>query len=311
MTRSLKSLSQGLRKTAFSAFAVAMMACVGVTAHAQSNGNPETACDPEYMQALKARAWLEAQREITQNQNLISKPDSVLQYTCFNKFLNNAASNFTIENLKRPFSETDEWKTTGFSGTSTDEALSKVVGQALKSYLDQNFKHTALGGRLSVDLASTHVDTVTSDGKYSCDIMKQVWELARCQNFMARKEDGFYDFEYYKSNDPRNLPSGYAACSAGSAMTKDTLSEAWDLAMKIAFNQQQAKFVMPAGDDGKLDETKYKVDEVKTHLDLIMPENCSDVKPIRTGLMVTRGDSEHPDMVCPAPGCTFDGGACK
>ena len=38
-------------------------------------------CDPDYYESLEARAWLEAQREITQNQNLIYKPDSALEYT--------------------------------------------------------------------------------------------------------------------------------------------------------------------------------------------------------------------------------------
>jgi hypothetical protein len=46
-----------------------------------------SSCDPAYYDTLQSRAWLEAQREITQNQNLIFKPDSVLQYTCFDKHL--------------------------------------------------------------------------------------------------------------------------------------------------------------------------------------------------------------------------------
>ena len=40
-------------------------------------------CDSNYWRQLSSRAWLEAEREIMQNQNLIFKPDSVLQYTCF------------------------------------------------------------------------------------------------------------------------------------------------------------------------------------------------------------------------------------
>ena len=42
-----------------------------------------TSCDPEYMDALEARAYMEAQREIAQNKNLIFKPDSLLDYPCF------------------------------------------------------------------------------------------------------------------------------------------------------------------------------------------------------------------------------------
>ncbi len=43
-------------------------------------------CDPEFWEVLKDRAWQEGQREITQNNNLIARPDSVLQMTCFDFF---------------------------------------------------------------------------------------------------------------------------------------------------------------------------------------------------------------------------------
>ena len=51
------------------------------TARAQAIASDS--CDPNYYDSLASRAWLEAQREITQNQNLIFKPDSVLEYSCF------------------------------------------------------------------------------------------------------------------------------------------------------------------------------------------------------------------------------------
>ena len=73
---------------------VAVMAfSVSLSAYAQ----PVSPCDPQYMDALEARAWLEAEREISQNKNLIYKPDSVLEYTCFAGFLNEAASNFATD----------------------------------------------------------------------------------------------------------------------------------------------------------------------------------------------------------------------
>ena len=47
----------------------------------------ESSCDPDYYDTLRHRAWQEAQREITMNYNFIPKPDSVLQYSCFDKQL--------------------------------------------------------------------------------------------------------------------------------------------------------------------------------------------------------------------------------
>lgn len=49
-------------------------------------------CDPEFWDVLTDRAWMEAQREITQNQNLIPRPDSVLEITCFDSFLDELGS---------------------------------------------------------------------------------------------------------------------------------------------------------------------------------------------------------------------------
>ena len=48
-------------------------------------------CDPEFWDVLTNRAWEEGQREISQNQNLIARPDSVLSMTCFDSSLNHLA----------------------------------------------------------------------------------------------------------------------------------------------------------------------------------------------------------------------------
>lgn len=47
---------------------------------------PDT-CEEEFWDMMKSRADMEANREITQNQNLIAKPDSVLMLTCFDSVL--------------------------------------------------------------------------------------------------------------------------------------------------------------------------------------------------------------------------------
>lgn len=293
----------------------AFLSLAALPAYAQ-----ETPCDPEFMEAMKARAWLEAQREITQNQNLITKPDSVLEYSCFRGFLNKAAMNFSINGLNRQFSETDQWETSGFSQTSTDQALSNVVGQALNSFLNQNFNHSALGGRLSsIDLSAQHSASVNGNQAYDCDVMARVWELARCQNFAQRTaQDFFYDFNYYMENDdPRNLPPGLESCtqlaggSDNQALGRSQLQEAYNMAIGIAFNQEQDKFVMPASGDGNIDETPYETDNVQTHFNLILPDQGCEGEPIPTGIEVVRGGQTFPDKVCPTPGCTFDGQSCS
>lgn len=136
---------------------------------------PATACDPEYMDALESRAWLEAQREITQNQNLISKPDSVLEYTCFNRFLNQMSHGFNVISqatstqpavYDRLFSETGHWgAVTGINSRSTDDTLENVVRTTMNAYLTRNFQHNFLGDRLpNIDYYAANLD---SNGKYN------------------------------------------------------------------------------------------------------------------------------------------------
>lgn len=52
----------------------------------------DTACDGNFMNQIQARAYMEASREVIMAQQMIHKPDSVLEYTCFDQFLNQASA---------------------------------------------------------------------------------------------------------------------------------------------------------------------------------------------------------------------------
>ncbi len=54
-------------------------------------GDQRNTCDPAFREVLSNRAWMEAQREVTQTQNLIARPDSVLAMSCFKQFLDHQA----------------------------------------------------------------------------------------------------------------------------------------------------------------------------------------------------------------------------
>lgn len=159
---------------------------------------PDSACDSEYYDELEARAWLEAQREITQNQNLIFKPDSVLEYSCFFEQIGDAVSGST-------FSQPGQ----------INNSVNNVVINPATDYLNANFSHDFLGGRAS----GLSVDTS------SCNVMNLVWEAAKCMNFMANPaEDGFFSFETYAgSDDKRFLPT---RCSAISSRWNTNITEA-------------------------------------------------------------------------------------
>ncbi|MCD8566610.1 MAG: hypothetical protein LRY36_01590 [Alphaproteobacteria bacterium] len=246
----------------------------------------ETPCDDEYMKSLESRAWLEAQREITQNQNLIYKPDSVLAYTCFDKFANVTANMQSWQG----FSESNRWGNviTPLT-TAMDQALQPLVGSSLLSYLNTNFNNAYLSGRGPSSYKSGSI----SGGSYSCSEMNKVWELAKCYNFQTLPQDGFFTFEEHSKDDKRKLPQ---ACT--------NPSEAWT-------KQIQASGLEPDT------APSWPFDKVEVYYDKLKPENCSSSTPLPTGVTVTSNTPGLPaswdEKICIIPGCYSDpnnGGQC-
>ncbi len=246
------------------------------SAQAQFADSP---CDPNYYKSLEARAWLEAQREITQNQNLIFKPDSVLEYTCFDKHMNVMAAS-----AKNMFSENqDRWGAIRPEG-SMGAALTGLVGAAFSDYDTSNFSHTLLGGRS--DEPYEPEETI-SGGEYACDVMQKVWQEAKCMNFIDNESnDGFFTFaEYASGPDKRFAPTG---CSNTSL---------WETNIKLANAENN---------------DPWKSDSTKTYLNDIYRTDCggsNDRFNIQTGLRVFRakGDvTEYMERVCVVPGCFWN-----
>ncbi len=269
-----------------------------------------TPCDTLYYESLSARAWMEAQREITQNQNIILKPDSVLEYTCFDLFLRELA-----EHARNMLSET-----TAFGGpmssTSMDNALQNLIGTSLQAYGQGNFGHGVprtydlLGGH-SAGSGINHTFANISGGAYSCNIMQRVWQAAKCINFGAHltitpagggtPTDGFYTFQEYADVtnaanilDKRHRPT--ACLSVG-------LKAQWNTNLVAAY-------VTPP----------WTEDPVRTYIANISAPTCAgtpcrcqvggvDVVPIPTGVDVTRPNITpltYQDKICVQPGCRYN-----
>ena len=271
-------------------FVMALLTLCATLTYTSQKGwaQQDPGCDPEYFESLQSRAWLEAQREITQNQNLITKPDSVLEYTCFDLYLNELA-----DHAQDMFSETQRWgqirgiRTSGAG--STDDALEQVVGTALRTYVSQNFEeggtngpYDLLGGRLN---GTDHEMTQAVSGnnaQYQCDIMRQVWQQAKCMNFIDNEtHDGFYTFDEYRDYDPdhRFLPSECPHV------------QRWETDIRTATVDA---------------DTPWEEDDVETFLEQIDPDDCQQSGIVSTGFNVYRR-GEHPEdwRVCIAPGCTY------
>lgn len=260
--------------------------------HAGTPVIPASPCDALYYETLSARAWLEAQREITQNQNLILKPDSVFEYTCFDTLVWELA-----DHGDEMLSETNLFGTP-LSNSSLDDTLESLVTSSLAAYHSANFGYYPglLGGHTAA-LAIKHTPTASIGGTaYSCDIMEQVWHAAKCINFASNSTtEGFFTLAEYAGTsvlDKRTMPS---ICTPIPAQWAANLTTA-------------------------LTTGPWTNDPVQTYITQITPPTCTasgtcacSGDPIPTGLRVSRAGSgvtvtNYDEHVCLQPGCRYHPG---
>ncbi len=270
------------------------------------------ACDADFMNQIYAKAWLESERQNVIGEVLIRKPDSVLQYSCFDQMAG------LISTKAGPlFTESKEWdnkkvKIDGEINTEDidtqhtvyintymeddrmDKAIEHFVLESLQKYLGDNFNHAFLGGSSAVNSNSGG-----GQGSYHCDKMNLVYYDAKCVNM--NEDVGFYTFDELANLDPRLLPK---SC-------KNTDLEEFPKIIKVAENEgfQYAYFDRFATADGKATLLDRMIDSRK----------CQDVAPVPTGAKfkvdnfnvggatgdVTSVPQEYEDKVCPKPGCTY------
>lgn len=190
----------------------------------------ESSCDGGFMNQIYSKAYMQANRQVIMSEQLIHKPDSVLEYTCFDQFINLAGKEAPT------FSETTAWKDrtislkTGDSSGSykfkvirkdlydseaidsdpavenLSQALQYLISDVLNEYLTNNFSHTFLG-------EATTLDHSASAGiAYNCSHMSTVWHVAQCLDF--GEDDQFRTFEELINLDPRTIPQ---ECSPGAS----------------------------------------------------------------------------------------------
>lgn len=249
--------------------------------------NPmSTTCDPDIMQSIETRAWLEAEREVVQNANLIAKPDSVLEYSCFNQFL--AVLGQQADGM---FSDnTDVWRGTVdlVDSNGLDTALNNLVATPMNAYISNNFNHSYLGGR---GPAATGGPAGTT---YTCSEMNTIWNFAKCTNFAVRPEDSFLTFAQHASTDVRTLPQ---TCGAQDPRWETYIPaafeddrpwyETYDETYTEAFNET-ARMISPVGE-----QVGEPPEEVECH------------GPVFTGLVYYVSNRARQDGVCTNPGCYY------
>ena len=196
-------------------------------------------CDGNLMNQMYSKAFMEASRQIIMSEQIIHKPDSVLEYTCFEGYIADAAkieSEFSYtthwkDNYKQDRETADETITDTFDvyrddfnngdtncgatdmgdgdacGNNLAEAMNYIVNESLDSYLDANFDHTYLGEATTIDPSGTPA---------GCADMATVWEIAKCLDF--GEDDRFRTFADLINADPRSIPQ---ECSGGNSFADD------------------------------------------------------------------------------------------
>lgn len=280
-------------------------------------GQNET-CDGDFMNQIYARAFMEAARETMVAQTYIRKPDSTLEYTCFDEFLNN-----TAEEAPDLFSETNDWfprpvplfnfnPVAGNSvaiatavsmaplppilGSSLGSHLEDVISTTLNDYLD-NFTHDFLGGTGGMD---SSISPSVSSGNYNCGSMGAIWDISRCQNF----PDGptlFTTFEELATTDPRQFPS-LGACSSPIntqlITTARNAAPAYDTADFDAVNLYLDK-IDPAT------STAECLDPIDTGITVMIYDFTNVPSTTANPSGINRAAVEVNDKVCVNPGCYY------
>lgn len=288
-------------------FTVCLALVLGTSMGAYAQTVAPQPCDPAYWNTLTDRAWLEAEREIMQNQNLIFKPDSVFEYTCFDRILAHTATH-----AGAIFSHTSYFGSPIIpvnDGLGLRNALGTVVYDALKLFINDNFDHEFLGGRagdMSATIADTNMNLTAPPPAYTslfagsygtCQIMSSIWQTSKCANFIDNSNfedtDGFYPLDtlqgirsYRQNNiEARQRP---AACGGASSAVGT-----WSSVFTRIETQNRTSFETPLR---TIFTDVYNRTEVTT---------CGT--PIRTGVTVYSTDHPRgrPDAVCTNPGCTY------
>lgn len=281
----------------------------------------EQPCDPVYWDSLTSRAWLEAEREIIQNQNLIFKPDSVMEYVCFDKFVDHNANHageifvhtkyFGKEIIKRGSNE------------SMEKGLTNVVSTALNAYDTGSFEDGKFladrskfiknkGNRFEYPQSAT-----ATPGNYTCKTMQEIWKTSKCINFIDNEKfkmtDGFYPFKTIKAlaGSGGKDVAGYQDDFSGE---KDPRQ--WPAALKCAGPQQTEWKDRNDVSENVADLYKFHDPLNKDFTDVrkkIEPGKCSENSTaIKTGIkVIVNGKPEGEDGVCTNPGCTYTGGKCS
>jgi hypothetical protein len=244
-------------------------------------------CDNNIWETMVGRAWMEAQREVEISQSIITRPDSVLELSCFDAWANKAAGV-----VGAIFSDSEN------SGSATQTQITTVTQGAMAEYLSgAQISTSNLGGGSLPQQYSTNATQSFS----ACQAQQSVWTGFKCKNMMDLRA---VVFDALKDNDPRLswVDGGSHRCpDSGAAAAGNILFDHKDVWAKV-LNSLNTPAVAAS--------TANYFDVVTTFSSMTAPTGACSA-PIPTGVSIVQTDgSTTPEMICPNPGCSYSGSAC-
>tara|TARA_R110002124_G_scaffold287365_1_gene474090 strand:- start:22420 stop:23325 length:906 start_codon:yes stop_codon:yes gene_type:complete len=256
-------------------------------------------CDPNIWDTIVGRAWIEAQREIEISQSLITRPDSVLQLSCFDAFVIKAAGDAT------PFSgATDK--------NAIKTLITNTVTTSMTNYLGFAGYSVSSGGGTMAGLG--YQTDANASFSSQCQTAMNVWTHFKCSNMPDLEA---YVFDTLKKNDPRKI---YTGTSVGTSISRCT-DKGYTKKQQQEIN---TKGIYPLIDREEIwtrqierlnsasvaASTPSYFDLVTTFSDMTSPIGAC-AAPIQTGVqIVTTSGASTPEMICPNPGCSYNGSSC-
>lgn len=268
-------------------------ACAGATASLES-----AVCDPDIWRTMAHRAWIEAQREVEINQSIITRPDSVFELSCFDAFIAHSS-----KSAGAIFSGREDPAGANGQGDITATTVNGVVTAAVGQYLSlAGFSATDMGGGTITGLSYSFEPYNNGSGPSfasQCSKQAQVWAAFKCKNV---GDLNALIFNHISQNDPRKVYSSggggsFHSCAdvpSGGAQLYDSAT-VWANALSMLHSPTVAGTIA----------TYF--DPVETFSDMTSPTGAC-AGPIATGVQIVQSDgSTTAELICPNPGCAFDG----
>jgi hypothetical protein len=274
------------------------------------------------LQSHSHAAWLGAQRDIEFSEEILLKPDSVLQYSCFV-----GKNPYPILTQGLP-----GYIQTNFGPTAPAKGLLCVqmskIWHSMKCR-DFDKKHfmtyeelTTIDPRVSYFQCNTPVRSGPSGGRQSAlptgGSNRWAESIGPIRDIQKAKDSFMTVSAQFQSNENRHQP-GWASSVALASMSQPQIDSR--VSPPRAFTYVQGSFMQPRRWGREITHAYPPpgTPPINGAADAVVTYNkrmyafagqCSDGPPVSTGVRMTTQGRNFVDSVCSVPGCYFNGTAC-